>query len=205
MLTARLKRDLPQEERIGNVSVHRIGWGNRFDKLLLTVLGPLLAKRLGAFDLVWSIMASYSGFAAVRYCFHHPRVPYLLTLQEGDSRWDIYKHVWWCWPLFKRIFTRASHIQTISHYLARWAKEMGAKCPIDVVPNGVSLETFYPLETIQKRRNIITVSRLVKKNGIDILIQALEHLPHDVTPIVGAGRDEKVETSSKLNSCDRTG
>ena len=38
--------------------------------------------------------------------------------------------------IFRKIFTKADHIQAISNYLADWARSMGAKAPIEVVPNG---------------------------------------------------------------------
>ena len=113
MVTARLRVDLPAEERIGNILVHRVGKGSRFDVYRLLWQGPRLAERLGSVQAIWAIMASYAGFAALRFKKKHPTVPFLLTLQEGDSRWHIYWHVWWCWWYFKQIFRRADHIQAI--------------------------------------------------------------------------------------------
>lgn len=87
MLTARLDAKLPEIERIGNIEVHRIGEDNHWDKYRLVKVGWQEARKLGRFDLVWAIMASYGGFAALRYKKRNPAVPFLLTLQEGDSRW----------------------------------------------------------------------------------------------------------------------
>ncbi len=206
MVTARLQPGLSEHERVGNVEVHRIGKGNSWDKFRLIWQGPVLAKNLGSFDVVWSIMASYAGFAALRYKKQHLQTPYLLTLQEGDSRWDIYKHVWWCWPYFKQIFTKADRIQAISTYLKTWAVSLGAKCPIDVVPNGVA-EQFFQVssgESVAKR--IVTVSRLVKKNGVDILIRALALLDTETTlAIVGDGelRADLVQIAKEIGVADR--
>src|SRR3989338_9428218 len=90
MVTARLKKELPSVEKLGNVSVHRIGNGGSFDKLRLVFSGWKYALKLGKFDAIWAIMASYGGFAALRYKKKNPCTPFLLTLQEGDSKWDIY-------------------------------------------------------------------------------------------------------------------
>ena len=199
MITAKLDASLPAIERIGNIEVHRLGRGDCRDKYRLIASGARYAGTLGKFDAVWSIMASYAGFAAVRYKKNNPKVPFLLTLQEGDSRFDIYKHVWWCWPYFKQIFKKADKIQTISNYLATWAKEVDASCPIEVIPNGVDLEKFrkavIPAKAgIQKQvsdikqslgindgsKIVVTVSRLVKKNGVEDLIRAMEFLRSDV-------------------------
>lgn len=190
MITAKIDPSLSTHERMGNVECYRIGRGNRWDKFRLIAHGPRFAETLGAFHTVWSIMASYAGFAALRYKKRHPDVPYLLTLQEGDSRWDIYKHVWWCWPYFKQIFNRADRVQAISSYLARWAKRMGATCPVEIVPNGVTID-YFRLPHVSDGSTVVTVSRLVKKNGVDTLIGALTYLPDTITlTIAGSGEEE---------------
>lgn len=206
MITARLDDKLLIYEKIGNVEVYRLGDGNNWDKYRLILDGWKKAHELGKFDVVWSIMASYAGFAALRFKKRNLSVPFLLTLQEGDSRFDIYKHVWWCWPYFKQIFSHADKIQAISNYLARWAKDMGAKCSIEVIPNGVDVKKFlisnYQISGgINNVRNelglsaddkiIITVSRFVKKNGIGDLIEAMRYLNIDNhLIIIGSGELE---------------
>ncbi len=203
MFTARLDPKLPMVEHIGNVEVHRMGKGTALDKLRLIWQGPRQAHNLGKFDLVWSIMASYAGFAALCYKKRNPNVPYLLSLQEGDSKWDIYKHVWWCWPYFKQIFKKANHIQAISNYLATWAKRLGATCPVAVVPNGVDVDKFTVHSsqlTVRKEilekllipsdaKVVITASRLVKKNGIGDLIAAMAKFSSEVHLLI-AGTGE---------------
>lgn len=191
MVTARIDTKLPLREQCGNVECCRIGSGNFLDKYLLALNGPRFAETLGHFDAVWAIMASYAGFAALRYKKHHPAAPYLLTLQEGDSRWDIYKHVWWCWPYFKQIFTRADRIQAISAYLAAWAKKLGARCPVDVVSNGVDTADFSNRTSdFGPSKMVVSVSRLVKKNGLDALIRAFRYLPDDTSLLLVGGGEE---------------
>lgn len=189
MVTAKLDPKLPNRERVGNIDVHRIGNGNAKDKYRLVAEGPGVAATLGSFDTVWAIMASYAGFAALRYKKKHPNTRFVLTLQEGDSRWDIYKHVWWCWPYFKQIFRRADAISAISSYLAEWAKAMGA-APVSQISNGVTLERFLPRTPKQQR--VLSVSRLVKKNGVDALIRAFALLEKDSELVLaGAGGEEE--------------
>lgn len=229
MLTARLDHNLPEREQIGNVEVHRVGRGDNWDKFRLIWSGWRKAQKLGKFDTVWSIMASYAGFAALRYKKRNLSVPFLLTLQEGDSRWQIYKHVWWCWRYFKQIFTKADKIQAISNYLAKWAKDLGAICPIEVVPNGVNVRKFHNAPTsvisteatglaaeseVEKSRirlqsngrTIISVSRLVKKNGVGDLIQAMKFLSSDVQLVIagiGELEAELKQCAVSLNLSDR--
>lgn len=210
MITPRLKKHLPEKEKIGNVFIYRIGKGNNWDKYRLIFHGWKKARELGNFHVVWSIMASYAGFAALRFKKKNPNIPFLLTLQEGDSKWDIYKHVWWCWWYFKQIFKKADKIQTISTYLKRWAESLGATCTIEVIPNGVEFEKFNNSDPEGKKlflkekldiptdaRIIVTISRLVKKNGIGDLIRscALLSEKHHLV-IVGKGKLE-----SRLRAC----
>ncbi|MBI5229829.1 MAG: glycosyltransferase family 4 protein [Candidatus Magasanikbacteria bacterium] len=204
LVTAQLRAELPSHERIGAVEVHRIGRGYWSDKLLLAFYGARYARSLGGFDAVWGIMASYGGLAALRYKKMHLRTKFLLTLQEGDSRAHIYARVWWWWPYFTQIFKRADKIQAISNYLAEWAREMGARCAVDVVPNGVDAAKFSPPDEVARARAraevrqqygislnaplVVSVSRLVPKNGIADLIQAMKFLPEDAhLMIVGEG------------------
>lgn len=206
LITAKLRADLPDTEQQGNVLVHRIGKGNSLDKIRLIVAGPKVAATYKP-KAVWSIMASYAGFASLFFKKKNPTVPYLLTLQEGDSFAHIYARVWWCWPWFKQIFTRADYIQAISTYLANWGKSLGAISPITVVPNGIEEKLFaLPSEQMrvdcavwlkntlaipQSHAIIITVSRLVAKNGVEDLIKAMALLPNNMhLAIAGSGERE---------------
>lgn len=211
MITVRFDSVLPKKERIGNIIVHRVGPGKpsptaeemlRFPLYFSKVLYPVRAffkavslQHAQRFDALWSIM-TYAGFPAVLFkLFRCPRIPFLLTLQEGDSvehmvgRWRIRL----VWPLFKHVFKRATVVQTISSYLAQFAYDHGARAPIEIVPNGVDVSAFmraYSREeraTLKERlsmregeKYLITTSRLVPKNAIDAVIQALPHLPYNV-------------------------
>lgn len=191
LITARIRPELPKHERIGQIDVYRVGWGNNFDKLLLPFLGvikALILNRRNNYPIVWSIMASYGGFAGLFYKTLKPRVRFLLTLQEGDDFSYIRKRVGPFYFLFKRIFRRADHIQAISRYLAQWAKDMGAIGPIEVLPNGVDLAVFQPawLEENLAKRIIVTVSRLVEKNGVRDLLSAMPLIDGELW-IIGDG------------------
>lgn len=181
LITAKLKRGLPDFERIGNISVHRIGAGNKFlDKPLLPNLGFLKAIKLhkkNKYDLIHGIMASQGSAAAYLFKFFYPKVPFILTLQEGDlGRNSPFDKFWQ-----RRIIKKADVITAISAYLADFAKRYNKKAPIFIVPNGVDLKSmkYKELSIRNKEKDkkiIITISRLVVKNGVDILIKALSIL-----------------------------
>lgn len=206
LVTLRFDKKWPKFERAGNVNVYRINSSKLFFPFRAFLKGTKL-NRKRRYSVVWSIMANRAGFAALFFKFWNPKVKYLLTLQEGDAldypekRMGLAKiFVGW---LFKKIFTKADYIQCISNFLANWAKQKGAACPIEVVPNGVDMKKF-PISNFQfsKKENksqkiIITTSRLVYKNGIDVIIKAVAELKKIASDlnfkiqILGSGPDEE--------------
>ncbi len=194
IITLRFNRKDLAKEKIGNVNVYRVGGGKLLFPFFACVKASALHKK-NDYDAIWAMMAAYAGFAALFFKLKHPKIPYLLTLQEGDPIDYIKKKVRFVYPLFKKIFTKADMIQAISNYLADWAKEMGVKCPIEIVPNGVDVNKFKSQILNLKNREekiLITTSRLVKKNGVDDVIMAMRHLPDGVKfYIIGDGPERK--------------
>jgi glycosyltransferase involved in cell wall biosynthesis len=98
------------------------------------------------------------------------------------------------YPWFQQIFTKADGIQAISNYLADWAREMGAKCSVSVIPNGVDVERFASsgIKGAKHEVILITTSRLVKKNAVSDIIKALKYLSDNVKlQILGTGPLER--------------
>ncbi len=203
-------------EQIGNVGVYRVGvpWRGKnnkssrifpLSKLLFIPLAFLKARQLhkeNHYDVIWPIMASYAGFSAFLFKKLYPTVPMLLTVQEGDNfekRQGIFK------SFFRKIFASADKIQAISKFLAEWSLDMGAKCPIETIPNGVDLDLFsrqipdadlnaLKLELDKKDNDIylITTSRLVKKNAVGDVIDSLQYLSKNIKfLILGTGYEEE--------------
>jgi glycosyltransferase involved in cell wall biosynthesis len=229
MITARLDRKFPKQENIGKIHVYRIGIGwPLFDKYFLAFYGYKFAEKLNKkseYNLIWAIMASYGGFAAMFFKRKNPLIPFLLTLQEGDDPEYIKRRVGVLGNLFKEIFRRADYIQAISNYLKKWAEEQGATSNgIEVVPNGAEFDLkeygeldpktgyikfsklFKEMGEVAIKDNlkenekiIITVSRLVEKNGIEYLIKAMKELPDNYKlRIIGDGKlKNKLEKLTK--------
>ena len=225
MLTARLSPRIARFEKIGNVNVYRLGFGFGFDKYLFLFLAPLKALFLNkkrSYALSWSIMAAYAGFAGLFFKLVRPGTPFLLTLQEGDPLPEIERKVRLVWPIFKKIFLKADHIQAISNFLADWARKIGYKGDLSVVSNGVDTQKFKiqpssraqvegnskfkiadfkeKLKIKSEERVIITVSRLVKKNGVEDIIKAAQDLRFKLL-IIGKGEQEEYlkDLTKKLN------
>ncbi len=222
MITLRFDSVLPREEKMGNIFIHRIGFSAKkpdvkdlssFPLLANKYLFPFLAfwkamslHRENRYNATWAIMANYAGFAALFFKLAYPKVFYLLTLQEGDPIPYIKRRVRFVYPLFKRIFTKADAVQAISRYLATFGREMGARTSPVVIPNGVDAGLFREKKERhfpglnEGPKTLITTSRLVRKNAIEDIIEALTFLPSDVRLLaLGIGpleRELKEKTES---------
>ncbi len=221
LVTPRYDASLPVLETIGGVTVHRIGYARpnpsmadlkRFplywNKILFQFLAVWKGWRLHRerrFDFVWAMMAHSTGVAGGLFKTLVPNVRYILTLQEGDSPEYIEKLMRPFGPLFRRAFTKADIVQAISSFLQDWAVRMGSQGKLVTIPNAVEYARFAEVdaEKVAQARQIlgkqeaecwlITTSRLVPKNAVDISIEALKGLPPMVhLAIAGIGPDESV-------------
>jgi glycosyltransferase involved in cell wall biosynthesis len=220
MVTLRFDSRLPKIEKIGNVLVHRIGFSrprpkmadlkkfplhlNKYWFQFAAAWKALLLHQKYDYDATWAMMAHACGVPAAVFKLFRPRVPYILTLQEGDPPEHIERIMWPVWPLFVRAFKSADVVQVISNFLGRWARLRGFKGRLEVIPNAVNVAHFsqnYPDASINEVRDalgkkmgdifLITTSRLVHKNALDDVIRALPELPENVRFIIlGIGPDE---------------
>ncbi len=199
MITLRMDSRLPHVEKIGNVTIYRVGFtfAKELQKYLLPLTGfweALTLVHQHKYDGMWVMMATYHSVAAVLLKLIYPSIPLILTLQEGDPLDYIKRRARPIWPFFKLLFSKANVVQVLSNYLADFAKEMGATCPIIVVPNGVDIKHFsqetkvFPLKKEKGEIFLITTSRLVKKNAVGDIIKSLTHLaPNIKLLILGIG------------------
>jgi glycosyltransferase involved in cell wall biosynthesis len=204
LITLSFDETHPAQEKVGSVNVYRVD----SSKTLFPFAAYKLAKRLHQerpYDAIWAIMANWAGLAALFFKHSCPGVAYILTLQEGDSLEYIERKTWFIYPLFKRIFTKADKVQAISTYLAKWAKSMGYQGAVEVIPNGVPTEKFINYNPRPFGTTLITTSRLVKKNAIGDIIDALSFLPQEFSlKILGIGPLEK-ELKEKVRRQDLSG
>ena len=217
VLTARFDGRSLAFEKKDNIEIHRLGrgtgrrYGIIFKKIAYIFRAWQSAERLHAqkrFDLIWVVMASYGGIAALIFKMNHPGVPMLLTIQEGDSDRHLKYGKFGLVGIFgKLMFHFADYIQVISGYLRDFSLMRGAGAPIEIVPNGVDIRLFsmaYRPDEIRALRGYlgikdeyvaVTTSRLVGKNGVDILIRAVakfkERRPNMKCLVIGDGPDLK--------------
>lgn len=208
LVTLRYASDLPKTSKEGAVVVHRIGPGFQnvgapdLRKLHLRLLKPYFQfaayvyarglHRKEKFDALWAMMAHSAGVPAALFKREFPSVPYVLTLQEGDPPEHIERQMRVFGPLFRAAFTRADAVSALSVFLSDWGMRMGAK-DVEVIPNGVDVAKFSQALSADDRTYIrshlgirpdesvlVTSSRLVRKNGVDVVLDAMKSLPQNI-------------------------
>ncbi len=224
MVTARLDKKLPEFEKLNNINIYRVGTSFGIKKQIPRHLTNFLYifygfKKAGElhkkrdYNLTWSIMAAYAGAIGLFFKITNQKIPFLLTLQEGDDPSYIKSRLgWYKEPIWRLLFKKADMIQVISNFLEKWAKKNGSTSPIVVVPNAVNVKHFsqnYSSKELKdlksqlgKRQNdqyIITTSRLVSKNAVGDIIKSLNYLPDSFKLLIlGDGPDrEELEVLTK--------
>jgi len=192
MVTLRFDKKHPKFERIGNINVYRIGGGLGYLSKILFVPQAAAFAFGRQYDLYWAMM-TYMLFPITVGRILGNRIPYVLTLQDGDPFARVFNRFYILpfRPLLSYGFKNAKKVQAISKFLAQWVKR-----DVEVIPNGVDLEKFStPNLPSSKNSNeiiLITISRLVEKNGVGDIIEALKFLPENVKlRIIGMGLLEK--------------
>lgn len=201
LITARLDKNTPEHERVGNLSIFRVGGSRSLANFLLpkTVL-PLLiffkAKKLlkkHDYITVHAFQASGAAGAGWLLKYFYPKLPFIITLQEGKNLQEQGLLI----NFFRKlILNKADRATVISRYLKNYVLGVNKNLKVDIIPNGVNIDDFsrnFSYGELTDLENelglkpddkvVISVSRLVPKNGLDLLIQALTFLNKD-------GRDE---------------
>lgn len=110
--------------------------------------------------------------------------------------------------LLGNVLRRARHIVSAGEYAAREAMQAaGQDLPVTVVPPGVDVDRFAPLDDEERRAArrqfglaedgllVVSISRLVPRKGFDVVIEAVGALaprfPGLGLVIAGRGRDER--------------
>ncbi|MDP3770460.1 MAG: glycosyltransferase family 4 protein [Candidatus Sungbacteria bacterium] len=218
IITARNRRDLPAWEVVPEGVVIRVGFGNRFDKWLLPLCGFFAVLKLvlrGSIELpykrsrvcstlFWGMDISQGSMSAWLLKIIFPRTPFVFTVQYGygDSRLA-HGRGGFIGAAFRRMLTSADYATAISSYLFDTMIHYGYIGSAKIIPNGVDTNVFaYKSDADvagrreSNQRVIITTSRLVQKNGIDMLIRAIaevkQAIPSIKCYIIGDGPERGV-------------
>ncbi len=196
LITARFSPAVPANEKIGNVNVYRVGnYLSLFSFLLpknfLPIAVFLRAHKLiaqhGPYDIIHAYQASQAAGGGWLLKWFYPQIPFLVTVQEGK----VLTSQSWLTRFFRYlIFKKADAVTVISNYLAQYVRSQNSRILISVIPNGVDTANYelritcltgrqanYELKQKlgikENDKVIITVSRLVEKNGVTDLIDAI--------------------------------
>lgn len=221
MVTLYYDAHTPRVEQIGNVLIHRVGlfrrpnaslverrsfplhYNKHYFQFMAGIKGWLLHRKY-QYDGAWAMMAHGTGVPVSIFNIL-TGVPYALTLQEGDPPEYIEKTMRPLWPLFKRAFTHAQILQSISTFLADWARKMEYRGNLALIANGANPESLYPtfeMSEVTKLKQelgkkdgevyLVNTARLVKQKGFDTTIRALILLPaHIKLLVVGDGPERE--------------
>lgn len=209
MVTHLFEKGAPREEKIGNVHVHRVGFGNAYlSKILFVPLAALKARSLHksiGIDALWAMM-TYMLFPLVLARCIGVKKPYVLTLQDGDPYEKVFSRPFIkpFTPILDYGFRHANLIQVISKYLGEWPKMRGYNGEVVTVRNGANPKNLHnpysEEELIEVREELgkkegdvylFIAARLVYQKAIDSVIRALPLLPKHVHFLIaGGGEDE---------------
>jgi glycosyltransferase involved in cell wall biosynthesis len=210
MITLRFDPMQPKVEQIGNVLVHRVGGGSgRFAKVLFLFQAAKKALELHKqerFTGLWGMM-SYMSIPIALARRGGLTVPYVMTLQDGDSYDKVFnrRSIRPFVRLIDEGFKQASLFQVISDHLAKWPTLRGYTGKVVKIYNGANPAalkegTYSDEELTQLKRELgkqpgevwlVNTARLVPQKAFDVVIRALSHLPENVKfMVVGQGEEE---------------
>ncbi|MDP2641674.1 MAG: glycosyltransferase family 4 protein [bacterium] len=209
LVTLRFSKKHPAKEKIGNCTVYRINSGPGYlGKIFFVPFAAFHAIKLNKdkkYDALWAIMTNML-FPIVLMRLLGNRTPYILTLQDGDPFEYVFQRtrIKIFMPLLKYGFSHADKVQAISSFLANWARQMGYRGRVEVIPNGVDVKKFEKTVHLAvsppSEVTLVTTSRLVEKNAVGDIIEAFKFLPDNVSlEVLGAGPLEEV-LRSKVKS-----
>lgn len=197
MIVARMDKTLPYYEQIWNISIYRIGIGNKtIDKFIYCLIAPwkwFTLNRTRFYIAHIGLMASFWWLASRFYAILNKKIPFILNLQDWDTDEYINKKTQYIKGLYRSIFAKATIVSVIAWFLWKRAEEYWFTWKIYLIPNGVDIKKFTEykrqisiIDGIKKKLSIkdtdkviITTSRLNYKNAIRDIILSLNYLPEN--------------------------
>ena len=134
------------------------------------------------------------------------RIPVVLSPHGMLEPWIIKRHFWTRkWPaiqLYQRgLVKRADYLHATADVEKENLLRLGWNSRIAVIPNAVNIEDLPLKNNWSPQRQIVFISRLHVKKGIELLLEALRHLKPDLDGyeviIAGEGEPYYVETLKK--------
>jgi glycosyltransferase involved in cell wall biosynthesis len=119
------------------------------------------------------------------------RRPLVVTV-HGNA--DVYELPRALEPVTRAVLLRADAVVSVSEDLGAYLSTQMGVPSVTVIPNGVDVGLFTPREDVRDRLTIFSISRLVPRKNIDVLIAAVEQLAAEGAAvsliIAGTGPEE---------------
>jgi L-malate glycosyltransferase len=169
-----------------NITIHFLGinkknnlhYQSNKDLLLYSWKAYWYCKKLKKqkdFNLIHAFFGIPCGYIAMKLKRKFD-IPYIVSLRGSDVPFYNNRFYWLDKLLFKRlsrkIWKNAKAVITNSEGLKNLAQQTAKRQKIEVICNGVDINQFYPNTAFNQEFTIISTSRLIKRKGIDYLIDA---------------------------------
>ena len=145
-------------------------------------------------------------------------IPYIMTPRGCLEPWSLEQKKWKkkiaMWLYQKKDLQKAAAILTTANMEAQHLRELGIKAPLAVIPNGIDVSEYQcrPADCLSSvKKQIVFLSRIHQKKGIEILINVWEKMRFDFPDwnvvIAGNGEEEYIQqlksmiTSKRLQDC----
>ncbi len=185
--------ELPRKETINGVTVHRVPSVRLRYLALPSVFPGILLKGLsvsGDCDIIHAHLAFPPGFAGAKIS-SMTGTPLVTTVQGGDMGIYPESGLGRFFPLVRPLISWAlkssDRVTAISNFLKKKAESLGAE-DVALVRNGTDIKLFNPRGSTKKVKKkygitgssvLLTASRLVPKNGVDVLISAFRRISRE--------------------------
>ena len=186
-------------------SIHDCGILGAFSFLLFAMFKFITLTRKNNYDWLTYFFSLPTGALSL-LPGKHRNIPYIVSLRGSDvPMYDPYNNSLQLlhkilMPVTKYIWRHANRVIALSGSLKEKALKTYPGIEIDIIPNGIEIEIFQP--NIKNKHNtgninIITVTRLIERKGVQHILEAMAELREDGVSlehisllIVGTGKYE---------------
>ncbi|MBN1230563.1 MAG: glycosyltransferase family 4 protein [Anaerolineales bacterium] len=178
---------LPKFETINGVEIRRIPSPRKyldrsgpFEQLLFILIGSvwsLSIARKAKPDVTLAFFGAPSGFIAF-FLKVFIGIPYIVSLRGGDvpgfRSYDFSIYHKLLGPFLRIVWKNAAYVVANSQGLKNLGNKFEPGISIQVIPNGVDIDQFVPVERSWSPPKLLTVGRIVYQKGLDILLESLK-------------------------------
>lgn len=180
--------------------IHDCGLRGAITYLFFAYFKLLKLCHISNYDFVHYFFSLPTAFLSV-LPGKHSKLPYIVSLRGSDvPNYDIYNkklqflHKLYM-PITKRIWKKAKSVVAVTKSLKQTALLVKPNQVIEVIPNGIDTNIFVPSVRCRSNDNmfnLITVSRLIKRKGIQYIFKALSEINDNsiCLKIIGEGNYE---------------